>query len=154
MIGRADRSEVNLLGGDVTPAPAPLDLGRRWRSALSDHGTIHGLLECGQHENAQVPPINQFRAHEEDAVEETTGGGEESSAKDKQVAFSFTSNLLTNAESADGFAALFRALYMALDERQISYLQGTLQLVLQSDTAEQIQQRLAELGITATIKAI
>lgn len=43
---------------------------------------------------------------------------------------------------------------MALDERQISYLQGTLQLVIQGDEAEQIQQRLEELGITGTFKEI
>ena len=73
---------------------------------------------------------------------------------DVTAAFSFTSNLLANSESADRFAALLRALYMALDERQISYLQGTIQLVLQSEAAEQVQQRLEELGITATFKDI
>ncbi|NBM14468.1 hypothetical protein [Streptomyces sp. GC420] len=74
--------------------------------------------------------------------------------KDRQVAFSFTKNLLANGDSADGFAALFRAFYMALDERQISYLQGTLQLVIQADEAEQIRQRLEELGISGTFKEI
>ena len=43
---------------------------------------------------------------------------------------------------------------MALDERRISYLRGTIQLVLQVEAAEQIQQRLEELGITATFKEI
>lgn len=75
-------------------------------------------------------------------------------AKDRQVAFSFTSNLLASSDNADGLAALFRAFYMALDERQISYLQGTIQLVLQGEAAEQIQQRLEELGIRATFKEI
>lgn len=89
----------------------------------------------------------------------TTSGGRSDAdtpppAKDKQAAFSFTSNLLASADSADGFAALFRAFYMALDERQISYLQGTIQVVLNADAAEQIQQRLQELGIAATFKEI
>ncbi|MER7362667.1 DUF499 domain-containing protein [Nonomuraea wenchangensis] len=75
-------------------------------------------------------------------------------AKDQQVAFSFSSNLLANSDSADGFAALFRAFYMTLDERQISYLQGTIQLVLQAEAAEQLRERLVELGITATFKEI
>jgi hypothetical protein len=79
---------------------------------------------------------------------------EREQVKDRQVAFSFTKNLLANADSADGFAALFRAFYMALDERQISYLQGTLQLVIQADEAERIQQRLEELGISGTFKEI
>ncbi|MGW0957065.1 hypothetical protein ACWDAO_12355 [Streptomyces sp. NPDC001212] len=43
---------------------------------------------------------------------------------------------------------------MALDERQISYLQGAIQLVTQAKAAEQIQQPLEELDITATFKEI
>ena len=43
---------------------------------------------------------------------------------------------------------------LALDERQISYLQGTIQMVLQAEVAEQIQQRLMDLGITPTVKDI
>ena len=58
VIGRADRSEVELPGGDVTLAPAPFDFDRTRHPALSDHGTIHGLLECGRHENAQVPLVS------------------------------------------------------------------------------------------------
>jgi hypothetical protein len=81
-------------------------------------------------------------------------GGGLASSSDKQVAFSFTSNLLAGAETADGFAALFRAFYMALDERQISYLQGIIQMVLEASTADQIQPLLEELGINATTKEI
>ncbi|MFC5822134.1 DUF499 domain-containing protein [Nonomuraea harbinensis] len=87
---------------------------------------------------------------------EPSGGGDdpEPSAKDQQVAFSFTSNLLASGDAADKFAALFRAFYMSLDERQISYLQGTIQMVLQAEAAGQLRQRLEELGITATFKDI
>ncbi|MEU9809230.1 hypothetical protein [Mycobacterium sp. NPDC050853] len=70
------------------------------------------------------------------------------------MAFSFTSNLLAGAETADGFATLFRAFYVALDERQISYLQGTLQLVANSSVVDELQPLLDDLGITATIKEI
>jgi hypothetical protein len=55
------------------------------------------------------------------------------------VAFSFTSNLLAGLEAADGFAALFQAFGAALDERQISYLQGTLQLVADCSMVGQIR---------------
>lgn len=84
------------------------------------------------------------------------GGGQAtpSASADRQVAFSFTSNLLAGAETADGFAALFRAFYMALDDRQISYLQGTLQLVANSSVVDQIQPLLNDLGITVTIKEL
>ena len=73
---------------------------------------------------------------------------------EQQVAFTFTRNLLSNLNDADQFAALFQLLYVALDERKISYLQGTLQLVLDSATAEEVQQRLEELGVQVTIKHI
>lgn len=74
-------------------------------------------------------------------------------AREKQLAFSFNASLLAGSEdTADGFAALFRALYLALDERQISYLQGTLQLLIRDETAQKIQEKLAELGISSTVK--
>ncbi|MFF0572821.1 DUF499 domain-containing protein [Streptosporangium saharense] len=83
-----------------------------------------------------------------------SGDAPEPTAKDQQVAFSFTSNLLANGDAADKFAALFRAFYMSLDERQISYLQGTIQMVLQAEAAGQLRQQLEELGITAAFKDI
>ena len=73
---------------------------------------------------------------------------------EQQVAFTFTRNLLANLNDADHFANLFRVLYMALDERNVSYLQGTLQLVLDSATAKEVQQRLAEVEIHVTVKGI
>lgn len=80
--------------------------------------------------------------------------GSAAPAVERQVAFSFTSNLLAGADAADGFAALFRAFYMALDERQISYLQGTLQLVVDASVIDQLQPLLTDLGISATVKEI
>lgn len=80
--------------------------------------------------------------------------GAEPPARDKQVAFSFTSNLLASEDSSDGFAALFRDFYMALDERQISYLQGTIQLVVRAEAAEHMQDRLNQLGIKVTSKEL
>jgi hypothetical protein len=70
------------------------------------------------------------------------------------MSFSFTSNLLASADSADGFAALFRAFYVALDERQFSYLQGTIQLVTRGEAAEDIQEQLKLLGINVTSKEL
>lgn len=75
-------------------------------------------------------------------------------AVEKRMAFSFTSNLLAGADAADGFAALFRAFYMALDERQLSYLQGTINLVADNSTVAELQQVLTGLGISATVKDI
>ncbi|TYB98393.1 DUF499 domain-containing protein, partial [Micromonospora sp. WP24] len=74
------------------------------------------------------------------------------SVTEQQVSFSFTRSLLASPGDADNFASLFKTLYMALDERKISYLQGTLQLVLDTETAAELQQRLGELGIHGTTK--
>ena len=87
---------------------------------------------------------------------QTPGGStpsEPASNRERQLAFSFNASLLAGSdEAADRYAALFRKLYLALDERQISYLQGTLQLLLDSDSALQVRDLLIELGINSTIK--
>lgn len=83
------------------------------------------------------------------------GGGESTSAAaEKAVAFSFTSSLLSGAESADGFAALFRALYVALDDRKASYLQGTLNVVVDPVVADELVALLGDLGLTASVRDI
>ncbi|MFI9807454.1 DUF499 domain-containing protein [Streptomyces sp. NPDC052301] len=81
-------------------------------------------------------------------------GDETSPAAEQQVAFSFTANLLASSHGADGFAALFKAFYMALDERQVTYLQGTFQVVMQPEAAENVRVRLEELGIAGSFKKL
>jgi hypothetical protein len=61
---------------------------------------------------------------------------------------------LGDGAAADDLAALFKAVYQALDERSISYGQGTLQLVVSTDVAEQLSEKLNALGISATIKPV
>lgn len=73
---------------------------------------------------------------------------------EKAVAFSFTSSLLASADSADGFAALFRALYVALDDRKASYLQGTLNVVVAPAVADELVALLGDLGLTASVRDI
>jgi hypothetical protein len=70
------------------------------------------------------------------------------------VAFSFTKNLLGDDATADDLAALFKAVYQALDERTISYGHGTLQLVVGGDVADRLSECLQTLGITATVKPV
>ena len=43
---------------------------------------------------------------------------------------------------------------MALDELQISYLQGTINLVMKAASVDQLQPLPDDLGISATIKEI
>jgi hypothetical protein len=84
------------------------------------------------------------------------GGGSATPAptQEQQVAFSFTRNLLGDDASADDLAALFKAVYQALDERTVSYGQGTLQLVTSGDVADRLSECLQALGITATVKPV
>lgn len=72
--------------------------------------------------------------------------------QEKQVSFAFTRNLLSNSVDADRFAAVFKNLYQALDEEQVSYLQGTLTLQLEEAVVASMQRNLDELGIQITVK--
>jgi hypothetical protein len=83
-----------------------------------------------------------------------TGPTGQESATEQQVLFSFTKNLLGDAQGADDLADLFKALYQALDERQISYGQGTLQLIVVGDVADNLTEKLSALGVNATIKPV
>lgn len=114
-------------------------------------GTPSGTTGGGESgRNGTSTGSGQHGDNEESAGVSGTGAP----PKDRQVSFSFTSNLLSDNERADQFAALFRSFYVAADERQISYIQGTIQLVLQGEAADQIQQRLEELGIKASSREI
>ncbi|UUY05125.1 hypothetical protein LRS13_06240 [Svornostia abyssi] len=87
-------------------------------------------------------------------AEPGSGGAGPGGVVEQQIAFSFTKNLLGDGYAADDLAAVFKAIYQALDERGISYGQGTLQLVVKAEIADQISQRLEALGINAAIKSV
>ncbi|ARE38116.1 hypothetical protein A0W34_32100 (plasmid) [Rhodococcus sp. BH4] len=71
---------------------------------------------------------------------------------EKRFEVSFTHNLLNQEEAADKFAAMFRSLYLACDLRQISYIQGTFQLVLDAAVASDIAAKATELGLRPTVR--
>jgi len=89
----------------------------------------------------------------------TTGGTgpgdgtapEPAAPKEQRIKFSFSKPLLNDDAAADGLAAVFRSLYQSLDERDASYAQGTLQLVVATDVADQIVSELEALGIPVTV---
>jgi hypothetical protein len=94
-------------------------------------GAYHGAASSGTHKAEPETPEEQ---------------GE------KRVVVSFTRNLLNQEDAADLFAAMFRSLYLACDDRQISYLQGTLQLVLNATAATDIAERATSLGLDPTVR--
>jgi len=73
-------------------------------------------------------------------------------ATERPITFSFTQNLLANQSSADDLANAFKTLYTALDERNISYLQATLQMVGDATTTNALKALLDQIGIQAAIK--
>jgi len=73
---------------------------------------------------------------------------------EQHVSFSFTKNLLADHAGGDRLADVFKSLYQALDERHISYGQGTLQLVVTAEVAHQLAEQLDALGVNATIKPV
>jgi hypothetical protein len=122
--------------------------------SVADDGTSQG--EGSENGSSGVGTGHQDGRTWADTAENRDGDdtGAETGARDQQVSFTFTSNLLADSSSVDGFAALFRAFYGILDERQISYLQGTMQIVLKPEAVEQLRQQLDELGIRATFREI
>ena len=80
------------------------------------------------------------------------GEGHHPKPADRQVAFSFTRNVLASPVEADRFAELFMVLYLALDERSVNYAQGSLQVVVDPSTAEKVRVKVEELGLSATVK--
>ena len=71
---------------------------------------------------------------------------------EKFLSFSLVGSLLQGGEKSDATAGLFLALYKAFDEHKASFAQGTLQLVLDRDTAERIAQKAKLLGLNVTIR--
>jgi len=71
---------------------------------------------------------------------------------EKFLTFPLVGNLYDDAEKAEGVANLFRLLYTALDEHRVSYAQGTLQFVLDADTAQKIADHAKTLGLNVTIR--
>jgi len=79
-------------------------------------------------------------------------GGAQTQSQEKHLAFTVTRNTLVNPEDADQLAAVFRRLYVALDDRNVNYLQANLQLLTDAATAEAVRELLAELQIKATVQ--
>lgn len=75
-----------------------------------------------------------------------------SAATERQLNFSLTRNLLADQSSADDVANAFKTLYTALDERNISYLQTTLQIVGDTTTVDALKRLLDQIGIQSNVK--
>ena len=70
--------------------------------------------------------------------------------RERQLSLSLTKNLLNNDEAADALVTLLRSLYVAIDERQVSYIQITMNLVAADQAAQAIIEKASESGIPIT----
>lgn len=80
------------------------------------------------------------------------GNAGERSPAEKVFAFSVMKNLASDPAAAENLAQLFRRLFDLLDRGSISYLQGTLQVQLPSDQAQDVADLARSLGINITIR--
>jgi hypothetical protein len=78
--------------------------------------------------------------------------GHPTTVTERQISFSLTQNLLSNQSAADDLANLFKALYTALDERDVSYAQTTVQLVGKAALIDSLRQKLDDIGVHSTTK--
>jgi hypothetical protein len=67
---------------------------------------------------------------------------------------SLTKNLLNNDEDADNLVALLRGMYVAIDERQVSYIQATMNIVISDEAAQALVDKASELGIPVTQREV
>jgi hypothetical protein len=67
---------------------------------------------------------------------------------------SLTKNLLNNDDDADALVALLRSMYVAIDERHVSYIQATLNLVVTDAAAQALIEKASELGIPITQREV
>jgi len=73
---------------------------------------------------------------------------------EQQINFSLSQSLLGNQSIADDLASAFKALYTALDEGKVSYVQATVQLVADIDVVVTLKSVLDQAGINSTTKEI
>jgi hypothetical protein len=71
---------------------------------------------------------------------------------EKYVTFPLVGNLLDNQSNVDALAQIFRTLYSILEEGKVSYAQGTLQFVMDAKSADQLAERVHDLGVNITVR--
>lgn len=71
---------------------------------------------------------------------------------EKFVTFPLVGNLFQQPHKSEDMAQVFRTLYSMLDEGAVSYLQGTLQLVVDASAADKLAEQMRALGLDVTVR--
>ncbi len=109
------------------------------------------LLTAGAAEDTTVTPGGaDTPSGGQSAGGTSTGTGAQ--ASEKFLTFPLLGSLFGDPDKSEGLANLFRLLYTVFDEQKVSYTQGTLQFVLETEAAEKIADQARTLGLNVTIR--
>ncbi len=75
-----------------------------------------------------------------------------SKGAEKYVTFPLVGNLLDNSARGEALAQVFRTLYSILDDNKVSYAQGTLQFVMDAQSADRLADEVRSLGVNITLR--
>ncbi len=116
---------------------------RLMRAAALEGQTSTGSIALGTPSDAHVG-----------GAEAKAGGlpGREVNGAEKYVQFTLVGSLLGDHEKTEGLARLFRALYTNFDEGKVTFAQGTIQLVLDAQSAESIARAARAIGLNTNIR--
>jgi hypothetical protein len=81
-------------------------------------------------------------------------GQSATTSRERQLSLSLTKNLLNNDNDADALVALLRSMYVAIDERQVSYIQATMTLIVSDGAAQAMIEKASESGIPITQREV
>lgn len=110
-----------------------------------------------------LPPPADESASDDDATQPqsqpTPGGGtgthgtsddadsdEPAAPQEKQVSFSVSQSMLNNTGNTEALSQLFRQLYLMVDNGDVSFLQGNIQMVVNAHTVDGLVENVEELG--------
>ena len=104
----------------------------------------------------QLQSGGELRGGQTVAVSPATSSENQSgtTSRERQLSLSLTKNLLNNDEDADNLIALLRGMYVAIDERQVSYIQATMNIVISDEAAQALVDKASELGIPVTQREV
>ncbi|MFF0831613.1 DUF499 domain-containing protein [Streptomyces sp. NPDC003344] len=72
--------------------------------------------------------------------------------QEKQLAFSVTQSMLNNTGNSEALSQLFRQLYLMVDNGDVSFLQGSIQMVVNAHTADGLVESVRALGSSVHIR--
>jgi Protein of unknown function (DUF499) len=143
-----DPGQVNLSSSTLQlarPIPATGTGQASERDGEWRGGDAHGSVDVG----SRGGTATTVSGAEASGDEELSGGAPPA---EKYVTFPLPGTLLDAPDKVETLARIFRTLYSILDDGQVSYMQGSLQIVLDAAAVERLAKQVRALGLTVTIR--